>query len=205
MRPVVVEGLVRGFGATPVLRGLDVEVGAREHVTIVGANGSGKTTLLRVLCGLLRPAGGSVVVLGGSARDPHVRQRLGVVGHAAGLYPRMTAAENLRFWGRVYDDPAAVARGSALLAELGLDPADTRPVGAYSQGMRQRVALARALSTEPDMLIADEPFSGLDAEGRRAAAAVVARVPSAVVATHDPAELASTRTLVLLDGRLGPA
>jgi ABC-type multidrug transport system ATPase subunit len=199
MTAVAVRALDRTFGSTRVLRSLDLAVEPGEHVAITGANGSGKTTLLRVLTGLLRPSAGEVSVLGGAPSDPDVRARIGVVGHTHSLYSRMTASENIRFWTGIYGTPSSAARGHELLRELGLDPSDTRAVAAYSQGMRQRVSIARALSTSPELVIADEPFAGLDDNGADTVAALLHAVPTVVVATHGDSR---GRRLHLRDGRL---
>jgi ABC-type multidrug transport system ATPase subunit len=202
MSAVVVTGLERRFGATRVLSRVDLVVDSGEHIAITGANGAGKTTLLRVIVGLLRPTSGSVRVFDGSTDDPSIRARIGLIAHAPALYSRMTAAENITFWGRLYDERDAVPRGRELLGELGLDPDDSRPVAQYSQGMRQRAAAARALCTNPDLVVADEPLAGLDTEGARAVTTVLSRFPTVVLATHDLDGVMSTRNYALVDGDL---
>jgi heme ABC exporter ATP-binding subunit CcmA len=199
---VSARNLERRFGYTRVLAALDLDVAPGEHVTITGPNGSGKTTLLRVLLGLLRPTSGDVSVLDGGPTDPHVRRRIGVIGHAPALYPRMTAAENLRFWGRMYDAPDALSRGSDVLRRLGLDPDDRRTVGTYSQGMRQRVAVARALSVDPVLVIADEPLAALDASGTALVASMLGEGRTLIAATHDAEPFTGSRRLAIVDGRL---
>jgi heme ABC exporter ATP-binding subunit CcmA len=202
---VVIRGLERRFGTSRILDGLDLNVEVGEHVSITGPNGSGKTTLLRVLAGLLRPTAGHVEVLGGSTSDPAVRRRIGFIAHTQALYPRMTVMENLRFWARLYDAGDAAERASELVRTVGLDPDSRKPVGTYSQGMRQRASVARALSTDPELVIADEPLAGLDASGAEAVGALLARCPTVVIATHDLSSAPATRRFELRHGRLQPA
>lgn len=202
MSLVTVAGLDRRFGYTSVLAGLDLEVAEGEHVTIAGPNGSGKTTLLRILLGLLRPTAGEVLIFGTRPTDVAARRKIGVIGHAPPLYPRMSAVENLRFWGRMYDDHQAVGRGRETMHRLGLDPDDTRGVGTYSQGMRQRVAVARALSTDPVLVVADEPLAALDAEGTGLVAAMLGEGRTLIAATHDAEPFPGSRRFTLHAGAL---
>ena len=202
MTAVTARGLARSFASTRVLTSIDLDVERGEHVTISGANGAGKTTLLRILAGLLRPTAGDVTVLGGSTDDPRVRRRIGVISHANGLYPRMTAAENIRFWSGMYEAGDGRRVGAEVLDALGLDPSDARTVSAYSQGMRRRVAVARALAISPDLVLADEPFAGIDADGAAVVGELLAGVETVLVATHTPG---AGRSLVLRNGRLAPA
>lgn len=199
MSAVRLRGIVHRFGATRVLRGCDLDVGDGERVAIIGANGVGKTTVLRIVAGLLRPDAGEVAVLGGSTRDPRVRARVGHLGHRPCLYPRLSAAENVRFWARMYGSPA----DDGLLSRVGLDPADGRPVSTYSQGMQRRAGLACALVHDPQVLLLDEPFAGLDAHGASAVADLLTDGRrTIIIASHDPAATPLDRVLVLEDGRL---
>jgi len=166
-----VAGVTRRFGHVRALRGIDFRLGVGESLAVFGPNGAGKTTLLRVLAGLLKPDSGEVR-FGGErlvrANAAH-RRRVGLISHYSLLYDGLTAAENLAFYARLYgiaDPRAAAARG---LAAVGLEPRGSDQVGTFSRGMVQRLAIARALLHDPDVMLLDEPFSGLD---QRAAAAL---------------------------------
>jgi heme exporter protein A len=162
--PVLAEGLRRDFAGLPVLAGVDLVVRPGEALGLLGPNGAGKTTLLRMLALLLRPSGGRLAIFGHDAGEapPALRRRIGYVGHESLCYPDLTAAENLAFYARLFDVPDAPARIAELLAWAGLEAAARRPVRVYSRGMGQRLALARALLHRSDLLLLDEPFSGLD-------------------------------------------
>ena len=164
-----VAGLTKRFGHVRALRGVDFVLGAGESLAVFGPNGAGKTTLLRILAGLLKPDGGTVrfggelLVRGNAAH----RRRVGLISHHSLLYDGLTAAENLVFHARLYSvaDPRAAA--ARALAGVGLEARASDLVGTFSRGMVQRLAIARALLHDPDVMLLDEPFSGLD---QRAAA-----------------------------------
>jgi len=208
--PVRAEGLVRSFAGVPVLSGVDLTVRAGDVVAVVGRNGAGKTTLLRVLALLLRPSGGRLAIFGNDpvSAPPALRRRIGYVGHETLCYADLTAAENLAFYARLFAVPDAPARIAELLAWAGLDAASSRPVRVYSRGMSQRLALARALLHGPDLLVLDEPFTGLDAEAAGALGERLAALRTAghaiVLATHDLERAAAvvTRVAVLHRGRI---
>jgi len=159
---------------------------------IFGDNGAGKTTLLRVICGLARPTAGAVEIFGSSERSAFTG-RLGYMGHAPMLYDEMTGMENLRYFAGLYGIGDG-ARCERAMAAVGLDPALTRRVGEYSQGMRQRLSLARAAIHDPEILLLDEPFSNLDPGSARAMGQLVAgmrdRGKTILVVTHQAAHLA---------------
>jgi heme exporter protein A len=166
-----VVGVTKRFGHVRALRGVDFGLGVGESLAVFGPNGAGKTTLLKVLAGLLKPDrgevrfGGERLVRGNAAH----RRRVGLISHYSLLYDGLTAAENLVFYARLYgiaDPRGAAARA---LAGVGLGSRAADQVGTFSRGMVQRLAIARALLHDPDVMLLDEPFSGLD---QRAAAAL---------------------------------
>lgn len=188
------EGLWRRFGYRPVLRDVSLELRRGEMLVLVGANGAGKTTLLRVLAGLLRPTSGTV----------ECSVRVGAVTHDSMLYPALTARENLRFFARLMNvnDPERI---DALLELLGLGTRGDDRVHTFSRGMVQRLTIARALLHRPELLLLDEPLTGLDASGRKELVerlgALRADGTAMVVVTHQPEALHDVGThLGRLDG-----
>lgn len=162
------EGVSHRFGPTTALRDLTFDIPAGESIALFGANGAGKTTLLRILSTLLAPSRGRLHYRGAPLTRharPAFRQRLGMVGHATFLYDELTAEENLLLHARLLglDQPRSLVRD--LLQRVGLADVAGQQVSRFSRGMQQRAALARALLAAPDLLLLDEPFTGLDPEG----------------------------------------
>ena len=161
-----VEGLVKNYGTNPVLRGADLHVRPGEFVGLVGPNGAGKTTLMRILATLLKPNGGAVSV-GGWPLPEHagkIRRHIGMVSHHALLYGDLTAAENLEFFARLYQLDNREEKVAGALEMVGLAARQRDPVRSFSRGMIQRLTIARATLHQPDVLLLDEPYSGLDQE-----------------------------------------
>lgn len=189
-------GLDKRYGAKRVLRALDLDVERGGFVLVTGRNGSGKTTLLRVIAGLAAPTSGEVEVRA-------ERRELGFLAHEPLVYRELSAFENLDLYGRLYRVPERRERIGMLLERFGLWDARSERVAAYSRGMQQRLALCRVFLHEPSLLLLDEPFSGLDAEGAELLDRELAERrgrATFVVATHDAERLASLAT-----GRLGLA
>lgn len=159
-----VRKLVKRFGLKTVLRGLDFHVEPGEFVALLGPNGAGKTTFLRVLASLSRPSLGHVSIAGHTLPDhaAEVRRRLGVVSHLPLLYADLTAEENLRFYGRMYALPNLDARISTVLDLVGLSSRRRDLVRTFSRGMQQRLAIGRAVLHDPEVILFDEPYTGLD-------------------------------------------
>ncbi|HEY7684530.1 MAG TPA: heme ABC exporter ATP-binding protein CcmA [Gemmatimonadales bacterium] len=149
--------LGHAFGAIPALDGITFSLERGQTLAIFGPNGAGKTTLLRVIAGLIRPLRGAAGVDGG-------RRAIGWIGHQTQLYNHLTVRENLRFWASLYDVPErdVALREDDLLRRLGLARQADQQVRTLSRGQTQRAAIARALMHDPDVLLLDEPFTGLD-------------------------------------------
>jgi len=161
---IEVKKLVKRFGLKTVLRGLDFEVQPGEFVALLGPNGAGKTTFLRILASLSRPSMGSVDIAGYSLpkQAAAVRARLGVVSHLPLIYDDLTAEENLVFYARMYGIENAGARITEVLEMVGLEARRRDLVRTFSRGMQQRLAIGRAVLHDPDVVLFDEPYTGLD-------------------------------------------
>ena len=205
-----VHRLVKNFGAHPVLRGVDLHVPAGEYLVLVGPNGAGKTTLLRLLATLARPTTGEVRVGGWLLPQSadRVRPHLGFVSHQPLLYADLTAGENLRFFARMYALQGASARIGEALDLVGLAKRRDDLVGSFSRGMQQRLTIARATLHQPDVLLLDEPYTGLDQDAVAMLDEVLRSVASGgrtiVMTTHNLARglCNSHRVAVLSRGRI---
>jgi heme exporter protein A len=208
--PVVAEGLRRTFAGATVLAGVDLVVEGGECVALLGANGAGKTTLLRVLAMLLRPSGGRLRLFGedASARPASALRRIGYVGHESACYGDLTAIENLAFYAELYGIAGAAKRVDELVAWTELGRSARRPVRTFSRGMTQRLALARALLHRPELLLLDEPFTGLDPHATALLDSLLADLRAAghaiVLSTHDVPRAAAlaSRVVMLHRGRI---
>ena len=205
---ITVKKLVKRFGLKAVLRGVDFEVQTGEFVALLGPNGAGKTTFLRILASLSRPSLGEVNVAG--FRLPNeaaaVRSRLGVVSHLPLLYGDLSAEENLRFYGRMYGIPGLEGRITEVLEMVGLDHRRRDLVRTFSRGMQQRLAIGRAVLHDPDVMLFDEPYTGLDQDASSmlddVLKTVAARGRTVVMTSHDlaRAEDLATRFDILSRG-----
>jgi iron(III) transport system ATP-binding protein len=194
---VTVRGLVKSFGDTRVLRGVDLTVPAGSLVALLGPSGCGKTTLLRAIAGLERPEGGAVqvgdrVLSGPAGFTPAERRHIGMVFQDAALFPHLSVARNVSY-GLPRRDPHRAARVAEALELVGLAGFESRAPATLSGGQAQRVAIARALAPRPSVLLLDEPFASLDAplraELRRELRRVLATIgATAVFVTHDQEE-----------------
>jgi heme exporter protein A len=178
-------GLEKRYGDKRILRGVELDVGAHDFLVVTGPNGSGKTTLLRLCAGLAAPSRGELELT-------VPRGRIGYLAHEPLVYRELTALENLELYGRLYRVPDRRERTGMLLERFGLWEARHARAGSFSRGMLQRLALCRALLHDPELLLLDEPHSGLDDEGTQLLdreLAERAQQATFVVATHEPERL----------------
>lgn len=210
-RAIGVDGLGRRFGSRWVLRGVNFAVQQGEVVGLLGANGSGKSTVLRVLGTMLRPNAGSATVNGHDVvrEAAAVRREVGYLAHAPGLYDDLTARENLWFAADMLGLPRAAVE--PVIERVGLTPAAGERVRGFSAGMQRRLSLARLILRAPRVLLLDEPYANLDADGLALMNTVIGDIArqggAALVALHElaPARGILSRTIMLSEGRIAAA
>jgi len=207
---IEVRNLVKRFGLKTILKGLDFDAQPGEFVGLLGPNGAGKTTFLRILASLSRPNLGLVRLAGYRLpqQAAQVRRRLGVLSHQPLLYGDLTAEENLRFYGRMYNVQNYAARQKEVLELVDLSKRADDLVRTFSRGMQQRLSIARAVLHDPDILLLDEPYTGLDQDASAMLDEVLRQIAAqgrtVVMTSHDLARAAElgTRFDVLTRGKI---
>ncbi len=207
---IEVKSLIKRFGLKNVLAGVNFSAIPGEFVVLLGPNGAGKTTFLRILASLSRPTLGSVLVAGFKlpSEAAEVRMRLGVVSHNPLLYGDLTAEENLDFFGRLYNIHGRDSRIHEVLGLVGLSARRRDLVRTFSRGMQQRLSIARSVLHDPDVILFDEPYTGLDQDASEMLDGVLKSVAAAgrtvVMTSHDlaRAEDLGTRFDVLNNGKI---
>ena len=207
---IEVKNLVKRFGGKTVLRGLNFAVQPGEFVALLGPNGSGKTTFLRILASLSNASMGEVRVAGYllPRQAEAVRSRLVVVSHLPLLYGDLTAEENLLFYGRMYSVPRLEVRIQEVLEMVGLQRRRRDLVRTFSRGMQQRLAIGRAILHDPEVMLFDEPYTGLDQDASamldELLMTVAAQGRTVVMTSHDlvRAEDLGTRFDILSRGAI---
>jgi len=191
-----VRKLIKRFGLKPILKGLDFQVSEGEFVALLGPNGAGKTTFLRILASLSRPTMGELTIAGFHlpSEAAAVRRRLGVVSHQPLLYGDLTAEENLHFFARLYGLDNEKTRIAQVLDLVGLTLRRRDLVRTFSRGMQQRLAIGRAVLHDPEVMLFDEPHTGLDQDASHmldeVLREVAARGRTVVMTSHDLARAA---------------
>ena len=193
-----------------VLRALDFEIEAGAYVALLGANGAGKSTLLKIIATLIPASSGKLELFG----DPHThnalaaRAKIGFISHASMLYGELSVRENLEFYAKLYSLKNPTRRVKQMLDMAGLSPRANDPVKAFSRGMVQRAAIARALLHDPELVLADEPFTGLDAPSITALEQLFADLNAAgktiILVNHDIEQTLrlAERAIVLRSGQI---
>jgi len=207
--PVVeVADLARSFARRKAVAGVTFSLAAGECLAVFGPNGAGKTTLLRVLAGLLKPSSGSARIAGiALPAGGDVRSRVGLISHHTMLYEALSPRENVSFAARLYSVADVSTRVEDSLRRMAMLERADAPVRSLSRGMQQRVSIARAMVHAPQLVLADEPYSGLDESGARALTTLLQELRSSgaaiIIVTHNLAEGLSlaTHAAVMRSGR----
>ncbi|HQZ23647.1 MAG TPA: heme ABC exporter ATP-binding protein CcmA [Thermoflexales bacterium] len=206
---LLAQNIVKFYGLRPVLRGASLAVDGGEFVAMLGANGSGKSTLLRVLATLGRPEKGSLEICGvdALAHGDLARQHIGVVMHQSMLYPDLSAKENLMFHARLHGLADAPARVTRALERVNLAARADDPARMFSRGMIQRLTLARVLLQNAQVILLDEPFTGLDAASAQNLSILLMELAAGgkaiVMTTHEQRGMEGvTRVVRLEEGKL---
>ena len=205
-----IQNVNKQFGYRPVLRDVSLIVKDGEFLGLVGPNGSGKSTLLRIVVRVVSCDGGSISWNGNSILNTGADQRrpLLYIGHEPGFYPPLSAAENLHFIAKLYGLEPSAEDVEKNLYEVGLDPARTGPIREFSRGMLQRLTLAKALTIPWELLLLDEPTTGLDGQGKSMLSQLTEtwrkKDRSLLLVSHDEEWLSSRcdRVVQLSNGRI---
>lgn len=149
-----------------ILKGVSLKLNKGEVLAVVGPNGAGKSTFFKCTVGLLQPSGGEIIVDGEiiKKKSADARKKIGFLGHESFLYSTLTPLENLRFYGKLYKVKSIDTKANQLLKEVGLYLFKDIPIRSFSRGMLQRLSIARVLLADPEILMLDEPHTGLDQE-----------------------------------------
>jgi heme exporter protein A len=207
---IEVKKLTKAFGSKKVLNGLNFQANEGEFVALLGPNGAGKSTFIRILSSLLNPSSGDIKIAGYRLpqQAPLIRSRLGVVTHQPLLYGDLTAEENLSFFSRLYGIPDERNRINDVLEQVGLSARKKDLIRTYSRGMQQRLAIGRAILHNPEVLLFDEPHTGLDQDACDMLDKILSTVASqgrtVVMTSHDLSriEMLADRFDVLTRGRI---
>ena len=205
---VAISSLVKKFGTRAAVDGIDLSLDGGDCLAVFGPNGAGKTTLLRLVAGLLKPTSGDVRLAGVDVRrDAAARARVGIISHQSMLYAPLTVRENLAFTARLYgleDRDSAIVKA---LERLGISDRADSAVRTLSRGLQQRVSIARAIVHRPDVLLLDEPYSGLDESGAGALTTLLRGLKDGgatlIMVTHNVAEglALATHAAIMSAGR----
>ena len=207
---VMAQGLTRRYGPIRAIDGVDMSLERGDFLTVFGPNGAGKTTLLKTLACLVKPTAGSLSIFGFDPRahGDQVKRRIGLIAHTGLLYGGLSARDNLLFFARLYDLSEPARRADSMLEEVGLRDRADDLVRTFSRGMQQRLSIARALIHDPELVLLDEPYTGLDQHASRMLRGILEQIRgkgrTVVMVTHHLEEglEVSTRIAIMTRGRL---
>lgn len=207
---IVAKRLTKTIGTKQILKGIDLDISSGEFVTCFGPNGAGKSTTLKILAMLSKPSSGSLFIDGKNVSEEghSLRNKVGMISHNSFLYDKLTAKENLQFYGRMYEVENLAVRVDQMLEQVGLTYASNDLVRTFSRGMQQRLAIARSLIHDPPILLMDEPYTGLDEMAKGILNSVLRQLSqtkhTVFLITHDFDQglEQSDQTLILVSGRI---
>ncbi|MDF2606535.1 MAG: heme exporter protein CcmA [Bacillales bacterium] len=211
VQPMIkIDNLIKRVGDKVILKGVSLNITKGETVGILGPNGAGKSTLLKVIATLLKPTSGEVTIDGlDLKKDPiKIKSKLGYLPHASLLYDHFTPYENLKFFSKVYYLDNVEERIHKLIDDVGLRLFTHEPVKSFSRGMVQRIAIARSILHDPEILLLDEPHTGLDQQAIGILNNVVAKLQerdvTTLIVTHDFLQAAKVcdRIVIVRNGRI---
>ncbi|WNF37113.1 heme ABC exporter ATP-binding protein CcmA [Bacillaceae bacterium IKA-2] len=204
------KALVKTIGDKMILRGINLSIKKGETVAILGPNGAGKSTVLKILGGLIKPTSGEIKINGVDFKKDSYdsKRKIGFLAHNSFLYDHLTPLENLKFFGKLYGVVNIEERAKKLIDEVGLSVFTHDPVQSFSRGMIQRIAIARAIIHEPEILLFDEPHTGLDQQAIKILNNVINRMKqeksTILMVTHDFGQAIETcdRFIIIKNGKV---
>ncbi|RXJ01125.1 heme ABC exporter ATP-binding protein CcmA [Anaerobacillus alkaliphilus] len=204
------KGLIKTIGDKVILRGVNLTIKKGESVAILGPNGAGKSTILKIIAGLMKATSGDVYIDGlNFKKDSYeMKKRIGFLAHNSFLYDHLTPLENLKFFGKLYGVSNIEEKAKELVNEVGLGFFIHDPVRSFSRGMLQRIAIARAIIHDPEILLFDEPHTGLDQEAIKLLNEVILKMKAngstVIMVTHDFQQAVQTcdRVIIFRNGKI---
>ncbi len=204
------KGLIKTIGDKMILRGINLSIKKGESVAIVGPNGAGKSTVLKIIAGLTKATSGDIIIDGMDFKKDsyEMKKKIGFLAHNSFLYDHLTPLENLKFFGKLYRVPNVEEKVKQLINEVGLGFFIHDPIRSFSRGMLQRIAIARAIIHDPEILLFDEPHTGLDQEAIKLLNDVILKMKAngstVIMVTHDFQQAVQTcdRVIIFRNGKI---
>ncbi len=186
---LLIKGITKEYSYVPALKDVSMNIDKGSFTALLGPNGAGKTTLMKIICGLVSPGKGTVNISGRNITSTGCSSGIGLLSHESLLYGNLSAIQNLKFYLSLYGKDNPDSRALELLERVGLTRRADDAVRGFSRGMKQRLSIARALVNDPELLLLDEPYTGLDQDGklvlRETLRDLCAEGKTIIMTTHD--------------------